>query len=567
MKKPMEESESAHSSRKRAAIYTRVSTDDQGKGYSLTTQKSASQQYLSDRGYQNVGEYADEYTGASLDRPELNNLRKLVEAGGVDVVVVYDIDRLARRSVYQMLIEEEFNRYGVKIEYVNGQYEDSDEGRLQKQIRASIAEYEKAKILERSKRGKRGKAQSGFVMVGCRPPYGYNVKAEPHKAWLEIDEDEAKIVRLVYDLYLRGDGAGMPFSIRAVAKRLCDLQVPTRGDTSKNVRKLQGLGVWCPGMVIHILYNEAYIGRWYYGKTQMVNDGQESIRKPKPKCGLGKQVRAPRKDWIQVDVPPIIKLPDWEAAQLRLKANKRAMNGRPSDHEYLMSRRLRCSRCEYGARGQLVHGKHFYYHCNGKRQLVARCDMPSFRGDWLDASVWNWVKDLMKHPERLREGLRNSQAELDQANRLVRDRLTILDEQIAATQEQLNRLLDLYLSGEFAKGMLAERRARLDQTLADLHTERASMASQLQRTGITEEQIREIEAFCAEVAEGLDLATFEDKRRYLELLHLSGKLAIDEHGQKVVDVICLLGKQRLVQMPTLPSSNIGVIVTTRIVFR
>src|SRR5713101_3724239 len=93
MKKRMEDSNTRHSSIKRAAIYTRVSTDDQGKGYSLTTQMAACRQYLSERGYWLVGEFADQYTGASLDRPELNKLRPLVDGGGVDIVVVYDIDR------------------------------------------------------------------------------------------------------------------------------------------------------------------------------------------------------------------------------------------------------------------------------------------------------------------------------------------------------------------------------------------------------------------------------------------------------------------------------------------
>ena len=134
-----------------------------------------------------------------MDRPALNELRDLISRDHIKAVIVYDIDRVARKSVYQMLIEEEFRKSGVHIEYVIGQYDDSDEGRLQKQIRASIAEYEKAKILERSKRGKRGKAKSGYVLVGSRPPYGYCVRSEPHKAWLEVDEEEAAIVQMIFD--------------------------------------------------------------------------------------------------------------------------------------------------------------------------------------------------------------------------------------------------------------------------------------------------------------------------------------------------------------------------------
>src|SRR5712692_4379616 len=146
--------------------------------------------------------------------------------------------------------------------------------------------------------------------------------------------------------------------------------------------------------------------------------------------------------------------------------------------------------------------------------------------------------------------------------------LDIIDDQITSTQEQLNRLLVLYLSGEFAKEILSERKARLEKTLDDLSVERTQMAAQLQSTEITDEQIAEIEAFCATAREGLDNATFEDKRRYFELLDVRGKLAF-ENGEKVVYVTCLIGKQRLVQMPTSHSrsnrNGLPFIITQRLV--
>ena len=153
---------------KRAAIYTRVSTDEQTKGYSLNTQVDACLRYAEEHEYKIIETYKEDYSGATLDRPELDKLRDAISTNQIDVVIVYDIDRLARKNAYQVLIEEEFHRNNVIVEYVIGQYDDSDEGRLQKQIRSSIAEYEKAKILERSKRGKRGKAKSG--LLNCRRP-------------------------------------------------------------------------------------------------------------------------------------------------------------------------------------------------------------------------------------------------------------------------------------------------------------------------------------------------------------------------------------------------------------
>ena len=188
-----------------AAIYARVSTEEQTRGYSLSTQIDANTQYAASRGYRTIATIQDGYTGESLDRPGIDELRDLVKRQHVDVLIVYDVDRWARKSVFQMILEEEFSGYGVRIEYVNGQYADTDEGRLQKQLKGAISEYEKAKILERLKRGKRGKAKSGFVNVGARTPYGYDVKTEPHKQWLVVNDEEKKIVQLIFKLYTEGD--------------------------------------------------------------------------------------------------------------------------------------------------------------------------------------------------------------------------------------------------------------------------------------------------------------------------------------------------------------------------
>lgn len=212
-------------------------------------------------------------TPEKVYRPDLDRLREFVAHNPVEVVLVYDLDRLARKSVYQMLIEEELRTRGAIVEYVNGQYADTDEGRLQKQIKASIAEYEEAKILERGKRGKRGKAQSGFVLEAARAPYGYRVKSEPHKSWLETDEEEARIVRLVFEWYTRGETPGKRMSINAISKRLTNMRILTRGDQQQHVAKKRAVGVWSGAMIRHILANETYIGVWHFGKTRMENDG------------------------------------------------------------------------------------------------------------------------------------------------------------------------------------------------------------------------------------------------------------------------------------------------------
>lgn len=210
--------------------------------------------------------------------------------------------------------------------------------------KSSIAEYEKAKILERSKRGKRGKAKSGYVIVGARPPYGYLVRSELHKAWFEIDEEEAKIVKLVYQWYLDGDGQNGTLSMLGIVARLTDMGIPTRGDKHAHVAKKRDRCVWTAGMIRNILSNETYTGIWHYGKTRMVSDGKEHTRKLKPKCGLGKQVPRPKEEWIEVPVPAIIDSIDYHRAKAIMDKNKE-QSRRQVRREYLMGRRLKCSKC------------------------------------------------------------------------------------------------------------------------------------------------------------------------------------------------------------------------------
>ncbi|GAB4540864.1 MAG: hypothetical protein Fur002_08300 [Anaerolineales bacterium] len=533
---------------KQAAIYSRVSTDEQAKGYSLKTQIEACQAYAQERGYTVAATFSDDYTGAAIDRPELNKLRDYMTRNPLDVVIIYDIDRLARKSAYQVLIEEEFKRAGVSIEFVMAQYEDTDEGRLQKQIRGVIAEYEKAKILERSKRGKRGKAKSGFVVAGARPPYGYKVKSEAHKAWLEIDESEAAIVQMVYDWYLRGDESGLPMSANAIAKRLTKLSIPTRGDKQSHFAKKFGYGVWHPGTIVQILNNETYTGVWYFGKTKIIDDGRQY--ETKQKRGLGKQVARAQNEWIPVNVPAIIDRETFDLAKKRKVYNKRVLSGY-TEHEYLMKGRLTCSKCGYSMRGHTIRGKNRYYFCKGREQVIKLCDIPSPRGDWLDSLVWEWAKMIIENPKNLRSELDNTQNELQQTNQALFDRMAIIDEQIQEYQKQLDKLLDLYLGGDFPKDVLTERKSRLEQMIGGLTKEKNDLAGHIRKVAMTDDQLSYIETFCAKIRKGLDKADFKTKRQIIELLDIRGKIAF-ENNEKVLYIKCLIQPQQVSRVMILP---------------
>jgi hypothetical protein len=174
----------------------------------------------------------------------------------------------------------------------------------------------------------------------------------------------------------------------------------------------------------------------------------------------------------------------------------------------------------------------------------------------------------MEDPEQLAKGLRGEQAEAEAEYSALRERLSVIEALLGDNEQQLSRLLDLYLSGDFPRDMLTERKARLEKTVADLSREREELTAHVRAVTITDGRIAEVEAFRAEIREGLEAATFADKWRYFELLDVRGKMAVEDN-ERVICASCKLGKRRLSHMPiSLWSSNHNVtpvVITARLV--
>src|SRR5918995_416772 len=158
---------------KRAILYTRVSTDEQARsGYSLAQQLEALRDYAAREGYEVIAEVADSgQSGASLERPGMDRVRDLVAAGGVFVVLAQDRDRFAREPAYHYLLQREFEEHGTKIRALNDRGDESPEGELTDGILDQLAKYERAKIVERSRRGKLRKARERKVIATYRPTH------------------------------------------------------------------------------------------------------------------------------------------------------------------------------------------------------------------------------------------------------------------------------------------------------------------------------------------------------------------------------------------------------------
>jgi site-specific DNA recombinase len=250
-----------------AAIYARVSTEDQGNGFSIPTQIEACQKLAERDGCTMPEAYLliDEgISGTTMDRPSLRRLSDLVNADAIAAVIVYDPDRLSRNLGHQLLLAEEFERASVVLLIVSHPMEQGPERWLFFQMRGAPAEYERAKILERTRRGMVGRIQAGNAWASG-VPLGYRYISEPHGGRWEVDEEEAALVRRLYALCLSG------LATRRIAMQLTAERIPTPSDRHRDHRTYKTLlvGVWSHQTVRKILTNSAYKGEvvWALGRT------------------------------------------------------------------------------------------------------------------------------------------------------------------------------------------------------------------------------------------------------------------------------------------------------------
>jgi site-specific DNA recombinase len=531
---------------KRAVLYARVSGDDRGKeGRNLASQLEMCHTYAQQKGYIIKAELAEDDRGASgaeIDLPQLSRVRKMARAGEFDVLVVRELDRLSRNLAKQLIVEQELKRAGVTIEYVLGEYPDTPEGNLMKHVRATIAEFEREKIVERSIRGRRNMVSQGKIMLhGNKPPYGYRTSEDG--TTLVVHEPEARIVRLVFQWYTEGDEAGKRLSSVKIACRLSEMQVPTWTDLhpGSGGYKKRPYGEWSPASILAMLHREAYKGKWNYGKHRPSGTNN-------------------KEHWVSMEVPALVSVETWEQAQKQCKASK-IMAPRHVKHEYLLRYLLSCKHCgrAVGALTCTCGGKEYsYYMCYGRANHNVspgeKCLLPYFRADHVDAVVWEWVKSFLTDPEALIQGLEEQQAKREESCHPARERLAAIEELLTDNQEQMQRLLDLYLMGDFAKEMLVEHKTRLEAIKEALQAEKDNLTTRIESQTITGKQLVSITEFAEKIASGLDKAdrSFEARRQIIELLDTKGSLAL-ENEEKVIYVQCVIGDEALAIAPT--SSN------------
>jgi site-specific DNA recombinase len=537
---------------KRAILYARVSTDEQARsGYSLAQQLEALREYAARESYEVLEEVQDPgQSGASLERPGMDRVRDLVAAGGVSVVLAQDRDRFAREPAYHYLLRRELSEHGTKLRALNDKGDGSPEGELTDGILDQLAKYERAKISERTRRGKLQKARQGKVIPTTKPPYGF--KYNETRDGLVVYEPETLVVGKIFCLAAEGLGT------KAMQTRLYREGIPSP----------TGKEVWHRETLKRMILSDTYKPHTREEVAQMVpqavaatlNEGEEyGIRWWNRSSQKSRQVSEPSRDgtrryltkvafalrspdeWIGVPVPAFLPRKLVERARTAIEA-PRSQDRKNLSRGWELRGLIRCPSCgaamtsHTAKRGEK---RYHYYRCH--RAVDYRrhsCRQRMTRAEKAEAAMWEFVSRAMKNPERILVGMdaliKQKRAELrgnpDREAKAWLDRLVEVDKE---------RRGYLRLA---AKGRMTER--ELDEVLADLEETRRMAERELEVIGGRREEIEQLEhdrdvlraSWSAAVPENLDRLTPEGRNTLYHKLRLEFRPT--EDGYEVTGPFC-----------------------------
>ena len=501
---------------KMAAIYARVSSEQQREENTIASQTASLIEFAKSHDLEVPKEWVFEdegYSGATLERPGLERVRDLAAEGQIQVVLAYSPDRLSRKYAYQILLIEEFARHGVETVFVKSPQGNSAEDQLLVQFQGMIAEYERAQILERSRRGKRHRAQAGEVSVMSGAPYGYRYirKTDEVPAAYVVDEAEAGVVRRVYQMYtIEG------LSIGEITRRLNSEGVPARRASR-----------WERSVVWGVLRNPAYRGIACFGKTRI--SARTRVMRPQrrrgtttPSSTAGHQ--RPREEWIEIPVPALVTEESFARAQELLYQNKIRSRRRtiaPSVVQGLVS----CAKCGYAlsrTSTQTSARKIHYYKCIGSdswRKLGGPvCDNGRFiRQELLDQIVWTEVIRLLEEPALIHQELDRRLAAARTSDPTAK-REQSLQRELTHVGKGIERLLTAYQEGLLSLEQLRERMPALRHRQRTLSAELQAIADRTNDRAAFLRLAETLTAFLARLRSAAETLSVIERQKIVRLL-------------------------------------------------
>lgn len=450
-----------------AAIYLRVSTEEQREAQTIETQRQFAKQYCELHQIQVFKVYSDDGVTGTLalaQRPAGSKLLEDARAGKFDTVLFYRLDRLGRDPRLTLNAVNELEICGVQVRSMTEPFSTGDAtGRFLLTILSGVAGLERETFLERSRAGTDRLAREGAWLGGI-VAFGYRVQGKRKDARLVISEEplpslplsEADVIRLVFHL-----SADKGWTCAAIAKHLGILGVPpSYARDERNVlrakRKQATAGIWWPGRIRNTLVNPTYKGVHFFGSQSKK-----------------------RREVIERQVPAIVSEETWNGAQKTLQKN-RFMASRNGKRQYLLRCLIRCAKCGLTFSGSCDHGKRAFYACNGKGQLRGTfgrrgmlCPSKAISAE-IEEVVWADIEGFLRNPGAVLETLAQNQNGLEQNKADLNREMELIANRLAASDGERDRVLTLYRRGTIGSDLL-------DRQMADIEKERRELAGALER--------------------------------------------------------------------------------------
>lgn len=491
------------------AVYGRVSTSNQENEGTIETQLLAVREFANKNNYIIVQEYIDEgWSGDTLARPQLDQLRMDAKKKNWQAVLSYDPDRIARRGAWQEVVMEELQELEIDMLFVTIPQAKTDEDKIMQKMRGVFTEYERMKIKERFRLGKVRKAKEGHIIT-TEAPYGYTFilkhgkrgDADFHQGYYEINEREADVVKSIFS-WVADDG----LTLRGVVRKLQELNIPPR----KSKR-----GVWSTSTLSTLLRNKTYIGEGHYGASYaVVPEKPLKVGGYKKNKKTSRKVR-PEEEWIKIQTPILIEADLFARAGQKLAANFEQCV-RNTKNEYLLAGKIWCQ-CGTRRSGEgALKGKHLYYRCTDKVlkfPLPAECKEGGLNARIADEMIWHKMTQLMSSPELL---LKQAERWLNNQNTKPRGSTINVEstkKEILKLKEQEDRFAKAYGAGVISIEQLKEYSIPLKEKIASFEnqiTKAKLEVEHLNDTGLPE--TNEIKSFAENASKTLPGLDFKARQ-------------------------------------------------------
>lgn len=484
---------------KLAVLYARVSTERQSDEGTIESQLGELRENSSKDKI--IHEYIDEgWSGTTLARPALDDLRDDAKQGKFEAVYILDPDRLSRNHAHLMIVMAELKKLGIDIKFAHRDYKDNPEDKLVFNLQGVVAEYEREKILERTRRGKLQKAKRGHI-VSSKAPYGYDFirKSESTETQYKINVEEKRLVELIFDLFLQVR------SIRGVATELHGL----------GIRPRSGKEYWAKSTITKILKNTTYIGTAYYNKHYSceTNNG----KKYKKVIKTNKKLRN-FEEWIPIKVSPIIDTSKFNQVQELLKHNQTKI--RPAKNKYLLTGLIECGDCGSSYVGDPGKGRPCYRctYRQRKNTIKEKCNNKQIRAEQADTLVWNTMVNLFDNPSIIVDQFKKYSSQSKTNKEKIQEKIDEMDKILKQKEEGRERIIHAYTNKKIRESDFDSALKRLDKEILPLQEEKEKQELKLEAIKEEPKKIQNINDFCNEVASRINNLSFNQKKDILRLV-------------------------------------------------